>query len=250
MIGTVAHLPLFCGTPPVVHQTGIKDLDGNYFRIKNDLTGDFDKMDLGDTITFTIGNISPKDPMKVVNGDLRCINKLADAPQVKKGKMLLLQVDHESYQFEGGYEYTFYRSNPNVDSIPLGMHYNPPGDFGGVMIYYAPTGEVVFSGTIVWMGLGKMDQPSQLKDPTSYHLSRTPAIMPDAEEIQQIIHPNSFKEKLEYAKIWDAIKHLSDVRVRMEAGAKVGIYKYTPSVGVGNPLDWNYIVLLHHISEE
>lgn len=247
MTGTVAHLPLFCGTPPVVYETGIKDLAGNFYRIQRDMTGDFASLSLGDTITFTMGPLSRKDPMIVSNGDLLCVGKLASAPNSLKGNMVMLQVDHETYAFEGGHEQQFFRADPNIDSIPLMMHYTPPGDFGGVGIYYSPTGETVFAGSIIWMGLGKMEHPKSLKPADQYHLSRTPAQMPDSADIQFLHHvrePNH--GNIDYKQIWNSIKHLQITRQYMEKGATVAIYKYTPSVGIGDPKDWNYMVFLHY----
>lgn len=244
--GTISHLPMFCGTPPVVYQTGIKDLDGNFFQVRNDLTGDFDNMKLGDTVGFTMVNLNFTDPLRLRVGDLTCMTKLADAPLSNKAKMLVLKVDHETYKFEGAHEYLFHRASQNTDTIPISMYYNPPGDFGSVEMFYQPTGETFFAGTIIWMGLGKISTPHKFNPASAYSKSGIKVPVPGSNKIQQINHPREAKQPLDVAKVWSGIEDLDVVKYYMNKGAHVGIYKYTPSVGIGDPNDWDYMVFLHY----
>jgi hypothetical protein len=45
------------------------------------------------------------------------------------------------------------------------------------------------------------------------------------------------------AIIWMEIADLAIVSEYMNAQLQVGLYLYTPSVGIGNPADWDWFVL-------
>jgi|GEM_PF-589375 len=247
-VGTVAHLPMFCGTPPVVYQIGIKDTNNTFYRVNNDRTGLFETFDLGDTIGFTITGLTKKDPINLRSGDLVCASKLASAPLSMKGNLLTLKVDHETYNFEGGHERTFFRTNTATtpDTLPYVMYYNPPGDFGSVELFYGPTHETFFEGTIIWMGLGKISTPKVFKPAGTYSKTSAAIPTPAKKDVQIITYPRSPKPEHDIQKIWSGINDLQIVKDYLDAGATVAIYKYTPSVGIGDPNDWDYMVFLHY----
>src|SRR5690554_6488011 len=71
-------------------------------------------------------------------------------------KVLVLKVDYLTNKFEGGTELTFTKSSPNFNIQPI---YISPGDFGNISMIYQDINELLFDGSIVWMGKGYIKYP-------------------------------------------------------------------------------------------
>lgn len=155
-------------------------------------------------------------------------------------KAMLLKVDYLTQTFEGGKELIF-PNNPNFNLI---WEYNAPSDFGSVTLVYADEGQPIFEGTIVWMGLGAMSYPPSLM-PASSFATGGALPMPNINTFLFMDYSQT-NFTVPYAAIWDAIKNLQVVaQYRLtNPNAPIRIFVYTPSVGVGNPADWDYFVLL------
>ncbi|MFT3795056.1 hypothetical protein [Flavobacterium sp.] len=159
---------------------------------------------------------------------------------VVPNKALLLKVDYLTQSFEGGKELVF----PNNPNFNLTWAYNPPIDFGSVTLVYADEGQPIFEGTIVWMGLGAMSYPQSLVPASSFAIGGA-LPMPNNNAFLFLDYSQT-NFTVPYAAIWDAIKNLQIVaQYRVSnPNAPIRIFVYTPSVGVGNPADWDYFVLL------
>lgn len=162
------------------------------------------------------------------------------APETEN-RILLLKVDYLTSAFEGGKELSMHDNNYQADSLPLTIDYKSPGDFGSITLYFQPTGQRIFDGTIVWMGCGEMNYPASLNDASEFSSISNPVAMPDSTGFQIVheIYPADFDK----SSLWDAVSKLDIVRRYMEAGNKVGIFLYSPSVGVGDPADWDYFLI-------
>lgn len=159
-------------------------------------------------------------------------------------KVALLKVDYLTHTFEGGKELAF---TPESD-FTLETHYQPPGDFGSIQLRYAEVNQPLFDGTIVWMGLGQRSYPETLLEPNAFVTISTPIDMPDQSRFENVMYDEYayYDEDLDYASLWHAIKHLRVVQdyFASNPNQNIDVFLYTPSVGVGNPEEWDYYILL------
>lgn len=160
-------------------------------------------------------------------------------------KVVLLRVDFMTSVFEGGKELVFSVDRNNLDTIPILVDYKPPGDFGNITLYYQPSGEMIFDGGIIWMGTGQINYPENFRPPDEFELMETAIELPDASKFQ-IVFDNLDNQSIDYASIWNAISNLKIVDDYLKENKKIGLFLYTPSVGVGDPNEWDWFVILNH----
>lgn len=156
--------------------------------------------------------------------------------------MALLKVDYQTHQFEGGK--VFQLAKYQGQDIPVQINYKAPGDFGNITLLYAPTGDSLFDGSIIWSGKGEMRFPA-LSNNFSSVTTAQPA--PDSNHVQ-IISPNMFfaQEHYDLPGAWNGIsKLLVTKQFLQQANVRIGLFLYTPSVGVGDPADWDYFWVLY-----
>ena len=84
-----------------------------------------------------------------------------DAPT----QVLMLKVDYTTHAFEGGTEFGFSKQTGDFTII---NEYKEPGDFGSIKLIYKELNEILFFGTIHWMGVGEMTFPKNLKSPKDF----------------------------------------------------------------------------------
>jgi hypothetical protein len=170
-----------------------------------------------------------------------------DNPQneiVTGNKVLLLKVDLTNSTFEGGKELSF----EDHDAFTISPVYNVPGDFGDITLKYAELDQPIFAGTIHWMGLGEMTYPEALTGAEEFEATDVAVPMPAQSDFEIVEYDGLqpyFIETLDYNAIWNAIDNLqivSDYRAT-NPDAKVRLFLYSPSVGVGNPLEWDWYVI-------
>ena len=73
--------------------------------------------------------------------------------------VLVLKVDYNTNQFEGGKELSFTTTTSNMT---INNQYVSAGDFGSIKLKYQELNETLFDGTIVWSGLGQINYPQNL----------------------------------------------------------------------------------------
>ena len=88
----------------------------------------------------------------------------------KANKVLMLKVDYTSNTFEGGKELTF--TKPTT-TFTISNQYKAPGDFGSIKLIYQELNEILFDGTIHWMGLGQMNFPESLQPSVEFDKAKT-----------------------------------------------------------------------------
>ena len=189
-------------------------------------------------ITYMFVDKIPENSTVTLKGTVaNCTNE-----PLTKGNVLMLKVDYLTNMFEGGYEFSF-DNVPN--SFNVRREYMSPGDFGYVKFYYREIGDMLFHGTIHWMGEGKIHYPENL----------LPASEFDVDPLRYIVTPKNGFENLmtefqpnniDYEPIWASVQNLVKVREYLNANPeqKVKIFLYTPCVGVGNPEHWDWIIFL------
>jgi hypothetical protein len=171
-------------------------------------------------------------------------NNIKNNVPASQNKVLLLKVDYLTHAFEGGKE-LIYPNNPNFN---LTYDYQSAGDFGGMTLMYADVGQPIFSGTIIWMGLGVMQYPQSLL-PVSAFATTGNLPMPGANDFVVIDAEQNmsyYQDPVPFSPIWDAVKNLQLVHQyrSINPNAPVRLFVYTPSVGVGDPADWDYFVMI------
>lgn len=161
--------------------------------------------------------------------------------------LALLKVDYQTHKFEGAKVFYFDAAGAVPQTIPIQMTYVPPGDFGNITLQYAPTGDTVFDGSIIWSGKGEMTQPLLSK---GFPAGPVALPAPDTNDVE-VITPNTYirKEAYNIPDVWTGISNLYITRDFMQNhNTRVGIFLYMPSVGIGDPADWDYFWLLYSVN--
>lgn len=159
-------------------------------------------------------------------------------------KVVLLKVDYQTHTFEGGKELAFGQSA----GFTIASEYEAPGDFGSIELIYEELGQTLFEGTIVWMGLGERSYPESLLAVDDFVTVPEAVEMPSQTLFENVMYDEFafYPEDLDYASLWEAIDNLQIVQTYRASNpdGTVSIFLYTPSVGAGDPADWDYYVIL------
>jgi len=161
-------------------------------------------------------------------------------------KVLLLKVDLLTNTFEGGKELSF----EEADTFTITPEYVSPADFGSIKLKYEETGETIFDGTIVWNGLGRMTYPGTLDTPNSFNVMDNEVPVPESSQFQVVEFSGDgigfTLMPSDREAIWESISHLQLVEDYRTSNpdAKVTLFLYTPSMGMGNPMEWDWFVIL------
>ncbi len=163
---------------------------------------------------------------------------------VIENKVLMLKVDFESNVFEGGTELIF----PEADTFTITSVYNSPGDFGDITLNYEETGQPLFMGSIHWAGTGHMVYPCAMAQPDEFTLTQDAVPMPELSRFEKVMYDEFaiYPDVINYHEIWASIDNLVQVKAFRQSNpqAKVYLFLYTPSVGIGNPAEWDWFVIL------
>jgi len=156
-------------------------------------------------------------------------------------KVLLLKVDFQTNKFEGGKELTFAKE---TETFTITNVYVPPGDMGSVKLFYSELNDTLFSGTIYWMGKGAMSYPIDLLTADKFETVKTKDYITPKAGFENVFNPDN--KTYDYAPIWSAVENLVKVRqyLRSNPNATVKLFLYQPSVGIGDPADWDWIIFL------
>lgn len=167
------------------------------------------------------------------------------AVPVEINKVLLLKVDFTTTTLEAAKELIF---EENTDTFEISSDYQSPGDFGNIKLFYQPLNEVIFDGSIIWLGLGAMVFPESMISAENLNTIDIPMAMPSTSLFQNVMYHEFayYPDDMDYATIWESINDLelvSEYRTNNPTGT-INVFLYTPSVGVGNPLEWDYFIIL------
>lgn len=165
-------------------------------------------------------------------------------PNGGENKVLLLKVDLTTNVFEGGKELTF--ETANTFTIQSGYH--APADFGMVYLQYSELDAPIFEGGIVWSGLGEMSFPEALDMPDTFETTAVGLPQPELSAFETVTYAVDGEADLDpdHQAIWEAIHDLEIVKEYRESNpeAKISLFLYAPSVGIGNPAEWDWFVIL------
>lgn len=155
-------------------------------------------------------------------------------------QVLMLKVDYTTNAFEGG---TIFGFPQKTDKFTIENKYVEPSDFGSVKLIYKELNQTLFEGTIHWMGFGKMTLPERLKPASSFEFVLTEDLRYPT-GFENVFNP--YNRELDYNKAWLSVQGLVKVREFLAANPnqKAKLFLYTPSVGVGDPKDWYWVIYL------
>lgn len=164
---------------------------------------------------------------------------------VESNKVVLLKVDFTTLNLEGAKELTF---EEDTDDFTISFDYQSPGDFGSIKLFYQQLGQLIFDGSIIWLGLGEIAFPVSFINVENLNTIDNPVEAPPVSLFQNVLYDEFayYPEDLDYMALWDAVDNLelvSEYRLN-NPDAAINVFLYTPSVGVGNPLDWDYFIIL------
>ncbi|MDR2009665.1 MAG: hypothetical protein LBQ22_04210 [Bacteroidales bacterium] len=157
--------------------------------------------------------------------------------------VLMLVVDYTSNRFEGGKILNF--SKPS-ETFTITNEYAPPGDFGSLKLYYSEINELLFYGTIVWMGCGNIIYPENILSRDDFQIAITNDYVYPANGFENVF--NSQPEiTYNYDEVWSAVQPVVKAREYLSSNPEqiVKMFLYTPSVGCGDPNDWKWIVFMN-----
>lgn len=160
--------------------------------------------------------------------------------QPAENQVLLLKVDYLSNRFEEGRVLPFSASTTTFTTQVIDT---PPTDFGSIKVMYQELNEPIFYGTIHWMGLGERRYPEVMVDESYFDNVLTEDLRMPLNGFEEIyIHDTTSS----YSQAWQEVQKLVVVRQFLESNPneKVRVFLYTPSVGVGNPNDWDWYFIL------
>ncbi len=173
-----------------------------------------------------------------------CTDDNSNTDNNLENKVALLKVDYLTNTFEGGTELNF---DPSI-SFTIYSVYNPPGDFGDIQLYYQELDELLFDGTIIWMGLGERSYPSSLMDPNDFSTIDSALQIPDTADFEKVMYAQYafYPDSINYTGIWTAIDQLEIVSNYRSSNPNeaIHLFLYTPSVGIGDPADWDWYVII------
>lgn len=159
----------------------------------------------------------------------------------KQPSILMLQVDYSTSTFEGGFEFEYDQSTKPFDYL---IDYRQPDDFGSVKVFHVGLEDLLFEGSIVWAGIGERIEPEILVEANNFGISQdelNPELITGFEEIF-----NPGDQDFEVEPAWNSLADLQIVQDYLaENQQEIHYFLYQPSVGPGNPEDWDWIFFLH-----
>lgn len=166
---------------------------------------------------------------------------ITNEPTDNANKVMVLKVDYLTNQFEGGKELIF---DADSYAMTLNNEYVQPADFGSLKLTYAELNETIFDGTIVWNGLGQMTFPQNLLAANQFERVLTADYIVPASGFENVFNPDNIT--YDYDSVWLHVQGLVKVREYLLSNptATVKLFLYTPSVGIGNPEEWDWIIIM------
>jgi hypothetical protein len=159
-------------------------------------------------------------------------------------KVILLKVDFLTNAFEGGKELEFSTS----ESFTISSTYNPPGDFGDIQLYYSELDEMIFDGTIIWLGNGAISYPEEIDAAENFSRLDENLELPESSMFETVMYDQFayYPENIDYSGIWNSIGNLEIVQNYRNSNpqGKINLFLYTPSVGAGEPSEWDWYIYI------
>ena len=159
--------------------------------------------------------------------------------------ILISKVDYLTFRYKGFYALNVQNPVQTGTEIPFLAEYQEPCDFGWIKLYYQNTSNLLMSGDIIWSGCGELEFPIGFRAGRQLD-NRLP--YPGQNKIAYINNAGAYQtvtDDVDLQRIWQTVSKQQEFRLYYaNSHKKVAVYLYTPSVGIGNPADWYYLVFV------
>lgn len=161
-------------------------------------------------------------------------------------KVILLQVDYQTYQFDGGKEFSYFLNDTSTVKLPVNVNFVNPVPNGRLTVKYGSSNDTLFDGTVIDPTGGKRQFPQNIDNQIHYYKLDFALTKPADSRFQTIYC--DLATPIDYSAIWGAISKLQIVESYQQNNptANIGIFLYRPSSGVADPGpgDWKWYVVL------
>lgn len=159
--------------------------------------------------------------------------------------ILISKVDYLTFRPRGFYAMNVQNPVSSGNEIPFVAQYQAPGDFGWFKLFYQTTDNLLAHGSIVWMGCGNLEFPESFRAGQKLN-SGLP--YPGQSKIAFINDQGQYctvnaAQEIDLQRIWQTLSKQEEFQhYYSNTHKKVAVYLYTPSMGLGDPADWYYLV--------
>ena len=159
--------------------------------------------------------------------------------------ILISKIDYLTFRYKGFYALNVQNPVQTGTEIPFLAEYQEPCDFGWIKLYYQNTSNLLMSGDIIWSGCGELEFPIGFRAGRQLD-NRLP--YPGQNKIAYINNAGAYQtvtDDVDLQRIWQTVSKQQEFRLYYaNSHKKVAVYLCTPSVGIGNPADWYYLVFV------
>ena len=161
-----------------------------------------------------------------------------------KSHLVLLKVDYLTYKLEGGMLFDLNKA-PTSSEVQFSVENDPSSNFSYLKLYHLPDSLLVFDGLIIWNGSGNLNFPDSLNPASSFEIFEGSHAELDTSRVHQISN-TAYNQGLDKADlILNEISDLQIVQNAYDQNFDFSILCYTPSIGIGNPSEWDYFVYFY-----
>jgi hypothetical protein len=165
--------------------------------------------------------------------------------------LAILVLDFLTYEFlEGSVDYYPLCDSCDLDSLPFIVEFMSPMDYGEILFKYSYNSDTLFYASIWWAGTGQVLYPEEFIPSSEFGYQEETIVLPGHEQYFDFwLTPNgySWQEFIEKAdSAWEAIDSLQITKEFSEYSFRVGIYAYTPVVGLFDPTYAKWIIFLYY----
>jgi len=161
----------------------------------------------------------------------------------KNKSLLLLMIDYEIEKVQMYSELSINIIRDRDGNFPIFREGRSATDFGWDKLYFDDKTNIIFHGGIVWMGRGHIRFPENWT--SSEQLVKAEKNSPTLNDKQvQYIKGGYYNPDFPTETIWNCIKDYKLVHEHYSKNNKIAVYFYTPSVGMGDPKTWKWLLFI------
>lgn len=171
--------------------------------------------------------------------------------------ILIAKVDYMTFEYGGFYSMNVTNKQNEGNEIPFLADYMSPSDFGYIKFYYRDETNLLMDGDIFWMGCGELHFPETFVKGNSSgtyvpeYTMKSGLEYPGNDRISYINESGNYTAEIidfpeaDLHYVWQTLSDCEEfMSYYNQTYKKVAVYPYTPSVGVGDPYEWYYMVFV------
>ena len=165
--------------------------------------------------------------------------------------ILIMRVDYQTFQYEGYTTVNVDSTNDSSDTIPFLAEYCPPSDFGYIKLFYENPSHLLFYGGMIWMGCGNLHFPTSFMElpaqsaGLSYPGNNKICFINFSGAQQPLPWNYDLVDETMIENVWETISKQPEFQhYYNKTDKKVAVLLYMPSMGTGNPADWDFFIFV------